>query len=49
MSDELHDELHHQLGLLVEHALPKLVHYTLGEVKDVVDQNVIAPPTGDGQ
>lgn len=49
LSYELHDEVHHQLGVLVEHALPQLVHHPLGEVKDVVDQNLITPTTAEGQ
>lgn len=48
LADELYDELHHQLGLLVEHALPQLVHHALGEVEDVVDQRLVVAPGGDG-
>lgn len=49
LSNELHDEVHHQLGVLVEHALPQLVHHPLGEVEDVVDQNLITAPAAEGQ
>lgn len=41
LSNQLHDEVHHQLGVLVEHSLPQLVHDSLGEVEDVVDQDLI--------
>lgn len=49
LSNELHDEVHHKLGVLVEHALPQLVHHPLREVEDVVDQNLITAPAAEGQ
>lgn len=49
LSYELHNEFHHQLGVLVEHALPQLVHQPLGEVKNVVDQNLVAAAAAEGQ
>jgi len=49
LSDELHDEVHHQLGVLVEHALPQLVHHPLAEVEDVVHQDLVAASTAEGQ
>jgi len=49
LSNELHNEVHHQLGVLVEHALPQLVHHPLGEVEDVVDQNLVAATAAERQ
>lgn len=49
LPDELHNEVHHQLGVLVEHALPQLVHQSLGEVEDVVDQDLVAAAAAEGQ
>lgn len=49
LSYELHDEVHHQLGVLVEHPLPQLVHHPLSEVEDVVDQDLIAATAAEGQ
>lgn len=49
LSYELHYEVHHQLGVLVEHALPELVHHPLGEVEDVVDQNLVAAAAAERQ
>lgn len=49
LSDELHDKVHHQLGVLVEHALPQLVHEPLGEVEDVVDQDLVAAAAAERQ
>ena len=49
LSYELHYEVHHQLGVLVEDALPQLVHHTLAEVEDVVDQRLVAAATTDCQ
>lgn len=49
LSYELHDEVHHQLGVLVEHALPQLVHHPLSEVEDVVDQDLITAAAAEGQ
>lgn len=49
LSNQLHNEVHHQLGVLVEHSLPKLVHHSLGEVEDVVDQDLITAPSAERQ
>lgn len=49
LPDELHDEVHHQLGVLVEHALPQLVHQPLGEVENVVDQDLVAAAAAERQ
>lgn len=49
LSYELHDEVHHQLGVLVEHALPQLVHHSLGEVEDVVDQDLVTAAAAERQ
>lgn len=49
LSYKLNDEIHHQLGVLVEHALPQLVHHPLGEVEDVVDQDLVAAAAAEGQ
>lgn len=49
LSDELHDEVHHQLGVLVEHALPQLVHHALAEVEDVVHQDLVAAAAAQGE
>lgn len=46
---ELHNEVHDKLGVLVEHALPQLVHQPLGEVEDVVDQNLVTAAAAEGQ
>lgn len=49
LCNELHNEVHHQLGVLVEHPLPQLVHHALAEVEDVVHQSLIVPSGGQGQ
>lgn len=49
LSYELNDEVHHQFGVLVKHSLPQLVHYSLREVKDIVDQDLITASTAEGQ
>lgn len=49
LSYELHDEVHHKFRVLVEHALPQFVHHPLGEVEDVVDQNLVTTTTAEGQ
>lgn len=49
LSYELNDEVHNQFGVLVKHALPKLVHHPLREVKDIVDQDLITASTAEGQ
>ena len=49
LSYELHDEVHHQFGVLVEHSLPQFVHHTLREVEDVVDQNLVAASAAERQ
>lgn len=47
LADQLHYELHHQFGFLIEHALPQFVHHPLGKVKHVVDQDLVISPASD--
>lgn len=45
LSYELDDEVNHQFGVFVEHSLPQFIYHTLGEIEDIVDQDLVTPTT----
>lgn len=49
LCNELNDKIYKKFRFFVEHALPKLVHYALCEIKHVVHQYLVASSTGNRQ
>lgn len=49
LCNELNYKIYKKFRFFVEHALPKLVHHTLCEIKYVVHQHLVASSAGNGQ